>query len=77
VFDFSSRKPPPGAHGYDPYLVKDMHATFYAWGPAFKNNLEIPSFQNVNVYPVVTTILGLKYTEKIDGTPAIANEILK
>ena len=77
VFSFSSRKPNPGSHGYDPYLVKDMHATFYAWGPAFKNNLLIPSFQNVNVYPIVTTILGLQYSEKIDGTPAIAKEILK
>lgn len=77
VFSFTSRKPSPGAHGYNPYLVKDMHATFYAWGPAFKKGLQIPSFQNVNVYPVVTTILGLKYTDKIDGTPAVANEILK
>ncbi|MBS1920545.1 MAG: alkaline phosphatase family protein [Bacteroidetes bacterium] len=76
-FNFSSRKPRPGAHGYDPYLVKDMHATFFAWGPAFKNDFTIPSFQNVNVYPVVTTILGLKYTDKIDGTPAVAHEILK
>jgi predicted AlkP superfamily pyrophosphatase or phosphodiesterase len=77
VFNFSTRKPNPGSHGFDPYLVKDMHATFYAWGPAFKSNLKIPSFENVNVYPVVTTILGLKYTDKIDGTPALAEKILK
>lgn len=77
VFSFTNRKPNPGAHGYNPYLVKDMHATFFAWGPAFKSGLQIPSFQNINVYPIVTTILGLKYKDKIDGTPAIANMILK
>jgi predicted AlkP superfamily pyrophosphatase or phosphodiesterase len=77
TFSFSTRKPNPGAHGYDPYLVKDMLASFYAWGPAFKTNLRIPSFENVNVYPVVTKILGLTYKEKIDGTPALAKRILK
>lgn len=77
VFNFSTRKPNPGAHGYDPALVKDMHATFYAWGPAFKKNLQIPSFENVNVYPVVTKILGLTYKEKIDGTTKLAEKILK
>ena len=77
VFNLSSRKLNPGSHGYDPSLVKDMLATFYAWGPAFKNHLEIPAFENVNVYPIVTSILGLNYTEKIDGTNDIAKEILR
>ncbi len=77
IFNFSSRKPSPGAHGYDPYLVKDMLATFYAWGPAFKQEFRIPSFQNVNVYPVVTKILGLNNTDQIDGKNAIADLILK
>ena len=77
VFSFSTRKPNPGAHGFDPSNVKDMLATFYAWGPAFKNNLQIPSFENVNVYPVITKILGLIYTEKIDGTTELADKILK
>ncbi|MCZ2459974.1 MAG: ectonucleotide pyrophosphatase/phosphodiesterase [Chitinophagales bacterium] len=77
IFNFSSRKPSPGAHGYDPYLVKDMLATFYAWGPAFKQEFRLPSFQNVNVYPVVTKILGLNYTDHIDGKNAIADLILK
>ncbi len=76
-FTFSTRKPNPGAHGYDPYLVKDMYATFYAWGPAFKQHKKIPAFENVNVYPIVTTILGLTYSEKIDGTMEVAREILK
>lgn len=76
IFYAGNKKPSPGAHGYNPYLVKDMHAIFYAWGPAFKNNLTVPSFENVNVYPVITSILGLNINEPIDGTFKIAKEIL-
>jgi len=77
VFHFSNRSPNPGAHGFDPSLVKDMYTIFYAWGPAFKMNMQVSAFKNVNVYPVVTKILGLNYTEKIDGSPELANRILK
>jgi hypothetical protein len=77
AFNLSTRKLNPGAHGYDPRLVKDMLATFYAWGPAFKNRLKIPPFENVNVYPVITKILGLSYHEKIDGNSKLARKILK
>jgi predicted AlkP superfamily pyrophosphatase or phosphodiesterase len=77
VFDLYHRRMDPGWHGYDPTVVKDMHATFYAWGPAFKNNLTIPAFNNVDVFPMINQILGLTYTEKVDGTKKLANEILK
>lgn len=77
AFSLSKRKPDIGAHGYDPHLIKDMLATFYAWGPAFKDHLQIPAFENVDVYPVVTTILGLNNNEKIDGSKKIAEEILR
>jgi predicted AlkP superfamily pyrophosphatase or phosphodiesterase len=65
-----------GWHGYDATVVKDMHATFYAWGPAFKRNLTIPTFENVDVFPVITQILSLSNTNKIDGTDKVAKEIL-
>ncbi|WP_428331178.1 ectonucleotide pyrophosphatase/phosphodiesterase [Mucilaginibacter sp.] len=78
VFNMYGRKQlNPGTHGFDPYAVMDMHATFYAWGPAFKSHLKIPEFQNVNIYPLITAILGLNYTEKIDGTKQLAQEVLK
>jgi predicted AlkP superfamily pyrophosphatase or phosphodiesterase len=77
VFKLGKSNPKPGAHGFDPSLVKDMHAVFYAWGPAFKNGLQVPSFKNTDVYPVVTKILGLSYSGKIDGSPALADKILK
>ncbi len=76
VFHFSRKKPDPGTHGYDPLTVKDMHATFYAWGPAFKTQLQIPTFQNIHVYPVITQLLGLQYQHKIDGKKKLAKKIL-
>jgi len=77
VFDLYHRKMDPGWHGYDPTVVKDMHATFYAWGPAFKSDLIIPAFNNVDVFPMINQLLGLTYTNKVDGTKKLANEILK
>ncbi len=77
VFHFSKRTTNPGAHGFDPVLVKDMNTIFYAWGPNFKSSLQVPAFKNVNVYPVVTNILGLNYSGKIDGDPELAERILK
>lgn len=55
-----------GAHGYDNRLP-DMQATFYAWGPAFKQHLQIGNFPNVDVYPLIAEILGLKISHPIDG----------
>jgi predicted AlkP superfamily pyrophosphatase or phosphodiesterase len=77
VFKLKSKTINPANHGFDPTVVKEMHATFYAWGPNFKKGLRILSFENVNVYPIITKILGLKYTDKIDGTTEIADKIVK
>ena len=66
-----------GQHGYDPSTVKDVHAIYYyAWEPAFKPHTQIAAFPNVDIYPLVTQILGLTYTDKIDGTKELANEVL-
>lgn len=74
---FSNKKPNAGYHGFEPLKVKDMHATFMAWGPAFKKNMKIPSFENVNIYPMIAQILGLKITEEIDGKIEVLQDILK
>ena len=78
IFHFSDKKPVvPGRHGYDPRQVKDMHATFFAWGPAFKQPLLISSFENVQVYALVSQILGLPYSHQIDGDHRLADKLLK
>jgi len=54
-----------GTHGYDPEN-KDMHAIFYAMGPAFKSGYSHGSFENINLYPLITEILGL-IPASVDG----------
>ena len=76
VFNFYNRKSDPGWHGYDATVVKDMKATFYAWGPAFKAQTQVSSFPNVDIFPLVSRLLGLNYTFKVDGSKQLANEIL-
>lgn len=66
----------PGAHGFDPD-IKEMHATFYAWGPQIKKGKTVSTFENVNVYPLVCRLLGLHYTHEIDGRPKVLKKIVK
>jgi len=66
----------PGAHGFDTDNML-MHASFFAWGPAFKNGIKIPSFENVHVYPMICKILGLSYSHKIDGRLEVLGSVLK
>lgn len=58
-----------GAHGYDP-ADPLMGALFIAHGPAFKRGVVIPPFDNVNVYPQVADLLGVK-PEANDGDLAV------
>lgn len=51
-----------GAHGYD-NRYRDMHAIFYAEGPAFKKGFEAEPFANVEVYSIVAHLLGLDPAE--------------
>lgn len=73
----SERKPSIGKHGFDSYKVPEMKATFIAWGPAFKSSTNIPSFENVNIYPLIANILGLKIERNIDGNLNVLQGILK
>ena len=77
VFLEKNQKTSVGKHGYDPMLVPEMKATFFAWGPEFKNNFVIDEFSNVNVYPLVAKLLGLKTENKIDGKLKVLKETLK
>lgn len=76
VFSLGRYPPQIGNHGFDPALT-DMHATFYAWGPDFKSNLEIPHFENVHIYPLIAKMLGLEYSFDIDGNVHVLEGILR
>ncbi|MDK2979350.1 MAG: hypothetical protein PWP52_2064 [Bacteroidales bacterium] len=54
-----------GAHGYD-NRNKDMHAIFYAYGPAFKRNHKHKAINNIDIYPLICKILEIK-PAKVDG----------
>lgn len=71
------RKTSIGKHGFDPHKVPEMKATFFAWGPAFKEPEIISSFPNIDIYPMIAKILSLKISDKIDGDPKVLSKILK
>jgi predicted AlkP superfamily pyrophosphatase or phosphodiesterase len=54
-----------GNHGYDP-ADPTMGALFIGNGPDFKKGLVVPPFPNLDIYPMMTHLLGLK-GEKGDG----------
>jgi predicted AlkP superfamily pyrophosphatase or phosphodiesterase len=53
-------------HGWDPTLP-NMHAIFVASGPGIPEGTIIPSFENVDVYPYIVELLGLRPASGIDG----------
>ncbi|WP_276965600.1 ectonucleotide pyrophosphatase/phosphodiesterase [Chryseobacterium sp.] len=77
IFLEKGKKSSVGKHGYNPKVVPEMRATFFAWGPEFKNNLVISEFANINVYPLVAEVLGLKIDQPIDGKLKVLKKTLK
>ena len=57
-----------GEHGYD-NDDPQMRALFVAHGPAFKHGLVVPEFDNVDIYPLLTHVLGIEPRPN-DGTYA-------
>ncbi|MCS4237104.1 putative AlkP superfamily pyrophosphatase or phosphodiesterase [Myroides gitamensis] len=75
---YFTNRPLAGSHGFDPAKVKEMHALFMAVGPNIKEKNTVKSFENVHIYPMIAQILGLTIDEKqVDGTRAVAKEVLK
>lgn len=61
------RKPTAGAHGYDPALMDEMKASFFAEGPDLLTGHMVLPFENVNLYPWLAHMLGL-HAPKTDGS---------
>ncbi len=64
-----------GTHGYD-FRNTDVHAIFYASGPAFKENYIHPSFQNIHIYPLLAHLLGISPAQT-DGEFSQVETMLK
>jgi alkaline phosphatase D len=74
-----SKMPPGkrwGVHGYDPDDVNEMRGIFYASGPNIKRGITLKPFRNVDVYPLLAQILGLK-APSIDGSSKTLQSIYK
>lgn len=48
-----------GTHGHDPDL-RNLKATFVAWGPEFKAGVDLGEIQNLDVAPTLAKIMGLE-----------------
>ncbi|MDA3952327.1 MAG: ectonucleotide pyrophosphatase/phosphodiesterase [Bacteroidales bacterium] len=64
-----------GTHGYD-NKNKDMHAIFYASGPAFKKAYKSKAINNIDIYPLICRILNLKPII-VDGKIESTEDMLK
>ena len=63
-----------GGHGYDNELVS-MRAIFIGHGSAFKKGIVIEPFENIQLYNVMTRILGLTPAAN-DGSDVVSNAAL-
>jgi len=66
---------PRGMHGYDNSL-RSMEGLFVADGPAFKNGYRRGTFENVNIYPLITYILQIEPNPEIDGKLSKVEDLL-
>jgi predicted AlkP superfamily pyrophosphatase or phosphodiesterase len=64
-----------GSHGFDPALTS-MRAIFIARGPSLRRGLIVPPIDNVDVYPLLMSLLGLPPAEH-DGNPRALTPALK
>jgi alkaline phosphatase D len=64
-----------GAHGYDNSNT-DMHAIFYASGPAFKKGHTIDQMNNTDIYNIICSIMKIRPAPN-DGNPDVLKQVLK
>lgn len=57
--DYRPAHPERGAHGFDPESP-EMAAVFIAHGPAFRAGVRLATFDNVDVYPLLARLVGVK-----------------
>jgi hypothetical protein len=65
-----------GGHGFNPRTMPEMKAIFFAAGPDIRPGVQLKPFENVNIYPFLAEILGLK-PPAVDGTLDVLRPALK
>ena len=71
-----SHPPTTGMHGFDPHLLPEMKASFFAAGPDLRVGRTVAPFDNVNLYPWMAHLLGLN-PPKTDGNLNILSGTLR
>ncbi len=64
-----------GMHGYD-FSYGDMQAVFRAMGPSFRQGIQCDFFKNVDIYPLLCRLLGIKPAAN-DGKLSEVENMLK
>ena len=62
-------------HGYDNF-APEMEAIFYAAGPSFKQNVELPVMANVNLYLIIARLLDLQPAPN-DGDSVVVSTLFR
>jgi alkaline phosphatase D len=72
----TDQPPTIGMHGFDPRKIPEMKASFFAAGPDLVGGKTVAPFDNVNLYPWMAHLLGLK-APKSDGSLNILSGTLR
>jgi len=70
------RPPTAGMHGFDPHVMPEMKASFFAAGPDIVEGKTVAPFENVNLYPWLAHMLGLS-VPKNDGSLNVLSGTLR
>ena len=57
-----------GMHGYDPDGI-NMRGIFYAYGVKIKSGMQISSFENIHIYPLICELLDVVPYQVIGDSP--------
>jgi alkaline phosphatase D len=68
--------PEKGMHGLNPEQFPEMRASFYAEGPDIRRGVTLKPFENIDVYPFITNLLGLEHPP-VDGSVNVLAPALK
>lgn len=70
----SDKKECGGAHGYD-NAIFSMRTVFIGHGPQFERGRKVPSFENIQIYNLITSILKIKGAPN-NGSVSFPNSVL-
>ena len=65
-----------GDHGWPPDS-SEMHGFFVASGPNIRPGVTLGAVRNIDVYPLMLSILGLQGPEKLDGDARLSDKLYK